>query len=93
MGVRMALGSTPARLRLGFLGQGLIPVAAGAIPGLAGVILGSRLLDGLVEGAQSADTATYAISITVVALIAAAGIWVATRRVIRLEIMEILRAE
>jgi ABC-type antimicrobial peptide transport system permease subunit len=36
MGVRMALGTTPVRLRGMLLGQGLLMVAAGAVPGIAG---------------------------------------------------------
>ena len=37
MGVRMALGTTPVRVRGMLLRQGLLMVVAGAIPGIAGV--------------------------------------------------------
>jgi len=93
MGVRMALGTTPARLRLSLMRQGLIPIAAGAIPGIAGAVFSGRLLESLVEGAQSVKATTYAASVIFIALIAAAGIWVATRPIARLDIAEILRTE
>jgi putative ABC transport system permease protein len=93
MGVRLALGTTPARLRAGLLQQGLIPIAAGAIPGIAGAILSGRLLESLVDGAKSVTAAAYAASVLFIALIAATGIWVATRPIARLHIAEILRTE
>jgi predicted permease len=93
MGVRMALGSTPARLRIGLLGQGLITIAAGSIPGIAGAVLSGQLLESLVDGAKSVNAAAYAASVLFIALIAAIGIWAATRPIARLDIMEILRAE
>ena len=93
MGVRMALGTTPARLRASLLQQGLIPIAAGAVPGIAAAVLSSRLLESLVEGAKSVSATAYAASVLFIALIAAIGIWMATRPIARLEIVEILRSE
>ncbi len=93
MGVRMALGTTPARLRMGLVRQGLIPIAAGAIPGIAAAILSGRLLESLVDGAKPVNAATYAASVLFLAEIAAMGIWAATRPIARLDIMEILRTE
>jgi predicted permease len=93
IGVRMALGSTPIRLRGILLRQGLITIAAGAIPGVAGSVLIGRFLESLVDGAKSVDAATCAASVVFIAMIAAAGIWTATRTVARLDIMEILRTE
>ncbi len=93
MGVRMALGTTPARLRVSLLRQGLIPIAAGAIPGIAGAVLSGRLLGSLVDGAKSVSPVAYAASVLFIVLIAAIGIWVATRPIARLDIAEILRTE
>jgi putative ABC transport system permease protein len=91
LGVRMALGTTPAHLRVSLLRQGLLPIAAGAIPGIAGAVLSGRLLESLVDGAKSVNVTTYAASVLFIALIAAIGIWVATRPIARLDIAEILR--
>ncbi len=93
MGVRMALGTTPARLRAVLLRQGLITIGGGAVPGIAAAELSGRLLPSLVDGAKSVDAATYAATVLCIAWIAAAGIWAATRPVARLDIVEILRAE
>jgi len=93
MGVRMALGATPATLRASLLGEGLIPIVSGAIPGIAGAVLSGKLLENLVAGAKSVDAAAYAAAILFIALIAAAGIWAATRPITRLDVMEILQAE
>ena len=93
MGVRMALGTTPEKLRVSLLRQGLLPIAAGSIPGVAGAVLSGRLLESLVEGAKSVNPAAYVGAVLFITLIAAAGIWVATRPVARLDIVEILRTE
>ena len=93
MGIRMALGTTPAQLRAGLLRQGLLTIGAGAVPGIAGGVLSGRMLAHLVDGAKAADIATYAATVVFIGWIAAMGIWVATRPVARLNIVEILRAE
>jgi ABC-type antimicrobial peptide transport system permease subunit len=93
MGVRMALGTTPARLRVTLLRQGLIPIAAGAVPGIVGAVLSGRLIESLVEGAKSVNATAYAASVLFIAFIAAMSIWMATRPIARLDIMEILRTE
>jgi hypothetical protein len=56
-------------------------------------VLIGRFLESLVEGAKSVDAATCAASVVFIAMIAAVGIWTATRTVARLDIMEILRTE
>jgi putative ABC transport system permease protein len=93
MGVRMALGTTSGRLRSVVLRQGLITVAAGATPGIAGAVLAGRFLASLIDGAKSVSAATCAASVLFITAIAALGIWIATRRIARLDIMEILRAD
>ena len=93
MGVRMALGTTPGRLRASLLREGLWPVAVGAVPGIALAVLSGRGLEVLVEGAKSVDPAVYVAAVLFIVVVAGAGIWMATRPVTRLDIVEILRAE
>jgi putative ABC transport system permease protein len=93
MGVRMALGGTPVQLRGMLLRHGLMMVMAGAIPGIAGAQLTGRFLESLMDGAQPAGLATSAGLVLLFALVAAASIWSATRRISRFEIMAILRSE
>ena len=93
MGVRLALGTTPLRLRTILLLQGSVPVAAGAIGGIAGATFTGRFLESLVEGAKSLDLATFAWSIVLLFLLASTSIWTATHRIAALDIMEVLRME
>jgi putative ABC transport system permease protein len=93
MGVRMALGTTPENLRATLLRQGLLPIALGAVPGVAIAVLSGRLLESLVDGAKAVDAATYAGSVLFIGCVAAVGIWIATRPIARLDIVEILRTQ
>jgi ABC-type antimicrobial peptide transport system permease subunit len=93
MSVRMALGTTAARLRVRLLRQGLLTILAGAASGVAGAVISGRFLQSLVEGAKPANAATYSGIILSIMLIEAAGIWVATRPLTRLDIIEVLRTE
>jgi hypothetical protein len=70
----------------------VVSIAAGDIPGIAGAVLGGRLLLSLVDGAESLNAVAYVAPVLGMALIATMGIWV--RRPAspaRLDIMEILR--
>jgi ABC-type antimicrobial peptide transport system permease subunit len=93
MGVRMALGTTPLRLRGMLLRQGLLMVAAGAIPGIVGARLSGHFIESLMDGAKPVDMATSAGLVLFLALVASTSIWAATRRIAALDIMSILRSE
>jgi predicted permease len=93
MGVRMAVGTTPVRLRGMLLRQGLLMVAAGATPGIAAAQLTGRLLESLIEGAKPIGLATSSGLILLFVLVASASIWSATHRIVRIEIASILRSE
>jgi predicted permease len=93
MGVRIALGTTPVRVRSMLLCQGLMMIAAGAIPGAIGAQLTGRFLGSLMEGAEPIGAATSAVLVMLFALIASASIWSATRRISTLDIIAILRSE
>jgi ABC-type antimicrobial peptide transport system permease subunit len=93
MGVRLALGATPVGLRGKMLWQGLLTVVAGATFGIAGALLTGRFLESLVEGAKSVDLATLILSFFLIALVASGSIWAGTRRIARLDILDILRIE
>jgi predicted permease len=93
MGVRMALGTTPGQLRISLVRQGLVPIGAGAFPGVAAAVVTGRFLESLVQGARSVDAAAFAVSVIALLTIAAVGIWTATRPIARLDIVEILRTD
>jgi ABC-type antimicrobial peptide transport system permease subunit len=93
MVIRMALGTTPGRLRAMLLGQGLLMVAASAIPGIAGAQLSGRLLESLIDGAKPIGVGTSAGLILLLALVASTSIWSASRRIATLDVTAILRSE
>ncbi|MDE3137342.1 MAG: ABC transporter permease [Acidobacteriota bacterium] len=93
IGVRIALGATPAGLRGMLIRRGLLMVGAGAIPGIAGALVAERFVESLMEGARPIGMATFASLILFLALVASMSIWSATRRIARLDIITILRFE
>ena len=93
MGIRLALGTTPARLRRSMLRRTLLIVSAGAAAGVAGAVGLGRFLQSLVRGAEGATLSGSTLAVVVTALVAAAAIWSATRHVARLDISDVLRAE
>jgi predicted permease len=93
MAIRLALGTTPVRLRGMLLRQGLLVVVAGAIPGIAGAQLSGRFLETLIDGAKPIGLGTSAGLILLLALVASTSIWSASRRIIRFDITAILRSE
>jgi ABC-type antimicrobial peptide transport system permease subunit len=93
MGIRLALGTTPGRLRAAMLGQATLTIGVGAAAGI-GMALGfGRYLQTLVQGAGAALILTSALAVIVTAVVAMAAIWSATRRIARLDITDVLRAE
>jgi putative ABC transport system permease protein len=93
MGIRMALGRTPAQLRGMLLRQGLLMVATGAIPGILGAQISGRLLENLIEGAIPLGAPASGILVSFFVFVASAAIWSATRRIASLDVLSILRSE
>jgi putative ABC transport system permease protein len=93
LGVRLALGTTPVRLRGMLLRQGLLMVVASSIPGIVGAQLSGRFLESLVDGAKPVGLGTSAGLIFLLAVVTSASIWSASRRITEFDITAILRAE
>jgi ABC-type antimicrobial peptide transport system permease subunit len=93
IGIRMALGRTPAQLRSMLLRQGLLMVVAGAIPGIAGAQLTSCFLESLMQGARPIGAVPCAGLLLFFGVVASASIWSATRRIARFDVISILRSE
>jgi putative ABC transport system permease protein len=93
MGVRLALGTTPTRLRTRFVRRGLATVIIGTLGGIACAASTGRLLSSLIEGAKAFDGPTYVLAAISICLVSSASIWVATRRIAHMDVVEILRAE
>lgn len=93
MGVRLALGTTPTRLRTRFVREGLATVFLGSLGGIACAVSTGKLLGHLIEGATASDLGTCVLAALSICLVAGASIWVATRRIAGMDVAEILRAE
>jgi putative ABC transport system permease protein len=92
MGVRLALGTTPGRLRAMLLKQTLQWVGAGVVAGTLLATAAAGYLHSLVQGADAAIATTTALAVAVTTVLAAAAIWSATRHIGRLDIADVLRA-
>jgi predicted permease len=93
MGVRLALGTTPGRLRGSLLRQALTTVACGAVPGILGALAGGKFIEALIDNAKPIGITACISAALLIGATAAAAVWSATRRVARLDIMEVLRTE
>ena len=93
LGIRIALGTTPGRLRAMLLGQGLLMVAASAIPGMAGAQVSGRLLESLIDGAKPMGLGLSSAVILLLGLVASTSVWSASRRIATLDVTAILRSE
>jgi putative ABC transport system permease protein len=60
IGVRVALGASPAAVVRLIVGQGMRVVTVGVVIGLAGALVASRLMTQLVYGVRVTDPVTYA---------------------------------
>ncbi|HUF47694.1 MAG TPA: ABC transporter permease [Vicinamibacterales bacterium] len=71
VGIRLALGATPASIRRLWLRQSLVMTGAGLVLGLAASWAGGRLVGGLLTGVTPADQATHAGAVALIVLTAA----------------------
>jgi putative ABC transport system permease protein len=93
LGIRLALGAPPGRVRLLVLRQGLTPVAAGLALGLTLSVAAGRLVQALLFGVSVVDPLTMASVVLGLTTVAAAGTWLPARRATRVDPVTALREE
>ena len=93
IGIRMALGSTPGRVILLVLGDGLRLTGIGVIAGLAASLGASRLLGSLLFGISSVDFVALGLSAGALLLASLAAAWLPARRAAKIAPLEALRAD
>jgi putative ABC transport system permease protein len=93
MGVRMALGRTPAQLRSMLLRHGLTVIAVSAVLGTAGAQVTGHLLASLIAGAKPIGLGVSVGLVAFFALVASTSIWSATVNIAKLDITAILRSD
>ena len=93
IGVRMALGATPAGIFKIVIAQGMALSAAGVAIGLAAAFEVTRALTSMLVGVHPADPVTFAAVTVLFLLIAALASWLPARRAAALDPVDALRAE
>ena len=93
IGVRMALGATPAQLRRGVLGAALGVTAVGAAVGLAAALVSSRFLTALLFQVSPADPITLAAVSVLLVAVGCGAAYVPARRAMKVDPMVALRYE
>jgi ABC-type antimicrobial peptide transport system permease subunit len=93
IGIRMAVGAEPGRVRRMVLGQGFALVVMGVVAGLGASWVAGRLLASLLHGVEPFDPLTYAGAAGVLGALALLASWVPARRATRIRPLEALRSE
>jgi len=85
IGVRMALGAVPGKIRRLILGEALTPVFAGMVIGLAAALGVNRVLESQLVGVSPYDGATLSAAAMILLLAAAFGCLLPVRRAMRVD--------
>jgi putative ABC transport system permease protein len=93
LGVRLALGADDRQLVSLMVGQGMRPVAAGAVVGLLLAVGLTRYLRSLLFEVQPTDPVTFVVVAAVLAAAGFAACYWPARAATRLDPVEVLRAE
>ena len=93
IGIRMALGASPAEVLRSVLGEGLALSGAGIAIGLAAALALSRVLAKLLFGVTATDPATFAAVAALLLAVAAMASWLPARRAMRVDPVLALREE
>jgi putative ABC transport system permease protein len=93
IGVRLALGATPGRMRWSVLRRGLRLSAIGLVIGLAAAYATGRLMEDLLFGVSASDVATFAGTGALLVAVAAVASWLPAHRATRVDPMIALRSE
>jgi putative ABC transport system permease protein len=93
IGVRMALGASPARLFKMVMQDGLRPVLAGSIVGLAGAYAATRFIEALLFGVGTVDPPTYLLTTAILGAVATCACAVPAWRAIRVDPVYSLREQ
>jgi ABC-type antimicrobial peptide transport system permease subunit len=90
IGIRIALGAAPRRVRSMVVAQGLRVVTFGVLAGLVGAVLGARVLEGLLYGVSPLDVATLAVTSLLMLVVGVAASWIPAYRASSVDPVETL---
>ncbi len=93
MGIRLAIGAPPNKVRTMVLRQGLAVATLGIAVGLAGAMALTRFLAALLFEVSPTDPAVLAVAAVVLLLVAVAASWLPARRAAVVDLARTLRVE
>lgn len=93
MGVRLALGASPSRLRREVLARAIALVAGGALAGVAGSLLSGRLYRALLFEVSPSDPLALLAACSLLVAVGAAAAYLPARRATRIDPAQALRAD
>jgi len=93
IGVRLALGGEPRRIRASFLRSGLLLTTSGLALGLLASFWGTTLLDRLLFNVDARDMRTFAVQGGLLLLVCVVAVYVPARRASRVDPVQLLRSE
>jgi putative ABC transport system permease protein len=93
IGVRVALGATRANIVRMVIGEGMAPTLVGLTLGVAGALLSTRVLAGLLFGVSTVDAAVFAAATALLAASALGGTYLPARRATAIDPTIALRNE
>jgi putative ABC transport system permease protein len=93
MGLRLALGASPASAAGLLLRAGVLPVAVGIGGGLVGAMVVARAMSGLLYGIGRFDTSTFAAAVIALLGVTTAAGLIPARRVARIDPIAALRTD
>jgi ABC-type antimicrobial peptide transport system permease subunit len=93
IGIRIALGATPASVLRDTMRRGLVYALSGVVTGVLLAAALSRVFMSKVPGLQQVAPSTLALTAAVMLVLAACTIWLPARRAAAVDPVEALRAE
>jgi putative ABC transport system permease protein len=93
IGMRLALGASPAGVLRLIVGQGMRPVLIGGVIGATAAFALSRLMSSLLFDVSAADLPTYAAVAALLVVAALIACYLPARGALRLNVMTALREE
>jgi len=93
IGLRMALGATPAKILRTFMGSGIGLVLIGVVIGLGASGVLARFVASLLYGVSATDPITFAMAALAVITVATVAICIPARRAMKIDPMTALRLE
>jgi predicted permease len=93
LGIRLALGATPSQLRQRVIRHALVVTSTGAIVGLVGALISSRLLTSLLFQVSPSDPITLVGVCVLLIAVALTAAYLPARRATRVDPAQVLRTE